>query len=90
MILPTILTSDTISIIQSFLNPTTTQIALKLRRQGHNDLMDCIIGATAAHLKGILVTEDLELKKYLKQVDETKNIMVKTWKEFQKFLLNES
>ena len=58
-------------------------IASIIRHSGHPDFMDCWIAATAAVLNGILLSEDVELKKILKNIPETKNLSVSSWKEFK-------
>ena len=46
--------------------------------------MDCLIAASAAALKGILLTEDIELCKILKLIPETKNVSIWFWSDFIK------
>lgn len=83
LIVPTILTSKVMKIIHPFLHPRTSQIAMKIRKAGHEDLMDCMIGASAASMNGILITEDLDLKKRMKKVTETKETVIWSWKDLQ-------
>lgn len=82
MILPTLLNLP-IKIFNCELNPKASMIASVIRHYGHPDFMDCWIAATAAVLNGILLSEDVELKKILKNIPETKNLSVSSWKEFK-------
>jgi len=82
MILPTLLNLP-INIFNCELNPKASMIASVIRHYGHPDFMDCWIAATAAVLNGIFLSEDLELKKNLKNIPETKNLSVSSWKEFK-------
>jgi len=82
MILPTLLNLP-IKIFNCELNPKASMIASVIRHYGHPDFMDCWIAATAAVLNGIFLSEDVELKKNLKNIPETKNLSVSSWKEFK-------
>ncbi|MBY8992504.1 MAG: PIN domain-containing protein [Candidatus Lokiarchaeota archaeon] len=82
MILPTLLNLP-INIFNCELNPKASMIASVIRHYGHPDFMDCWIAATAAVLNGIFLSEDVELKKNLKNIPETKNLSVSSWKEFK-------
>lgn len=82
MILPTLLNLP-IKIFNCELNPKASMIASVIRHYGHPDFMDCWIAATAAVLNGIFLSEDVELKKILKNIPETKNLSVSSWKEFK-------
>ena len=46
--------------------------------------MDCLIAASAVILDAVLLTEDIELKKLLKTIPETNNLIVSSWNEFKK------
>ena len=78
LILPTVLNSP-INIFNPELNTKASLIASVIRHSGHSDFMDCWIAGTAAALKGILITEDKELKKILKNIPETKLMIVWSW-----------
>lgn len=78
LILPTVLNSH-VNIFNPELNTKASLIASIIRHSGHSDFMDCWIAGTAAALKGILITEDKELKKILKNVPETKLMIVWSW-----------
>lgn len=78
LILPTVLNSP-INIFNPELNTKASLIASVIRHSGHSDFMDCWIAGTAAALKGILITEDRELKKILKNIPETKLMIVWSW-----------
>ena len=58
-------------------------IASIIRHSGHPDIMDCWISATAVALNGMLLSEDDELKKKLKDIPETKDIVVTSWLGFK-------
>ncbi len=86
IILPTILTLP-LEIINSELNTEASLIATKIRHSGHSDFMDCWIAGTTTALDGILLSEDKELKKILKKVPETKNLVVVSWTDFIKEII---
>ena len=81
-ILPTIINSQ-INIFNCELNPKASMIASIIRHSGHPDIMDCWISATALALNGELLSEDVDLKKKLKEIPETKDIVVSSWLEFK-------
>ena len=83
LVLPTVIKSKVVGITQSFLNPTICKTAMNIRKAGHRDLMDCMIGATATSLRGSLITEDDELGKIMDKLEETRGTPKFTWKEFQ-------
>jgi len=82
LVLPTVIRSKVVEISQSFLNPTICKTAMYIRKAGHRDLMDCMIGATATCLRGLLITEDDELGKIMGKLEETRGTPKFTWKEF--------
>jgi predicted nucleic acid-binding protein len=86
LILPTILTSKVLTIIDSFTSPIISKLAMKIRKTGHSDLMDCLIGATAASMQGTFITEDKELRSRLENLDDIKHISIYTWVELQQNL----
>ena len=82
--LPSILSSKSVQIFNPLLNPEASRIAINIRHAGHTDLMDCLIAASAAALKGIFLTEDNELSKVLKIIPENKDISIWTWEDLIK------
>lgn len=82
--LPSILSSKSIQLFDPLLNPEASRIAINIRHAGHTDLMDCLIAASAAALKGIFLTEDNELIKVLKSIPENKDFSIWTWKDLIK------
>ncbi|MHA1257200.1 MAG: PIN domain-containing protein [Promethearchaeota archaeon] len=82
--LPSIISSKSVQLINPLLNPETNRIATILRHAGHTDLMDCLIAASAASLKGIFLSEDLELSKIMKVIPETKDVPFWSWKDLIK------
>ncbi len=82
--LPSILSSKSIQIFDSLLNPEVNRISINIRHAGHTDLMDCLIAASATSLKGILLTEDIELSEILKVIPETKDIPIWSWNDLNK------
>ena len=78
LILPTVLNSPII-IFNPELNTKASLIASIIRHSGHIDFMDCWIAGTAAALNGTLITEDTELKKIVKNIPETKLMIVWSW-----------
>lgn len=82
--IPSILSFSSIQIINPLLNPEAIRIAIKIKYAGHTDLMDCLIAASAAALKGIFLTEDIELSKILKIIPETKNVSIWSWSDLIK------
>ena len=82
--LPSILSSKSVKIFNPLLNPEASRIAINIRRAGHTDLMDCLIAASAAVLKGIFLTEDNKLSKVIKIMPENKDISIWTWEDLIK------
>ena len=85
-ILPTVITSKIVKIYHPHLDPTASKIALLIKKEKHDDLMDCWIAATATVLNGYLLTEDVPLKKILRTIPETRNVVCWSWKDLQEFL----
>ena len=63
--LPTIISSKKVKLFSSLTDIKVAEYALSIRQLGHQDLMDCLIAATAYALNGILVSEDDVLKRIL-------------------------
>ena len=84
--LPSILSFKPLNIFNPLQNPEASRIAITLRHAGHNDLMDCLIAATAMVLKGFFLTEDKELSNVLRLIPEYKDISILSWKEFIKLV----
>ena len=82
--IPSILSFSSIQIFNPLLNPEAIRIAINIKYAGHTDLMDCLIAASAAALKGIFLTEDIELSKILKTIPETKNVSIWSWSDLIK------
>ena len=82
--LPSILSSKSVNIFNPLLNPESNRISISIRHAGHTDLIDCMIAASAASLKGILLSEDNELCKLLKTLPETKDVPFWSWNELIK------
>ncbi len=82
-ILPTVLNLP-IKIFNCELNPKASMIASIIRHSGHPDFMDGWIAGTAVSLNGILLSEDIELKKKLMEIPETKNLILLSWNELLK------
>ena len=87
LVIPSIMISKIIQIINPLTDPIASMIAIKLRHAGHSDLLDCWIGASAAKLNGILLTEDKELSAILSSIPETKSVLVWFWKDFTNLFL---
>lgn len=85
--LPSILSFKSIHIFNPMQNPEASRIAINIRHAGHTDLMDCLIAASAAVLKGILLTEDSELSNILKLIPENKDISIWSWKDLIKNII---
>ena len=62
IVLPTIIRSKIVKIIDPFLNPVIAETSMKIREYCHKDLMDCWIAASAIKINAIFLTEDKELK----------------------------
>ncbi len=82
--IPSILSSSAIQIFNPLLNPEAIRIAVNIKNAGHTDFMDCLIAASAAALKGIFLTEDIELGNILKIIPETKNVYIWSWSDLIK------
>ena len=78
LILPTVMNSP-IKIFNPEINTKASLIASIIRHSGHSDFMDCWIAGSTAALNGILLTEDNELEKILKNIPETKSIIIWSW-----------
>lgn len=78
---PTVMTSQIVSLFDPHLNSIASQIAIIIRHNGHLDIMDCLIAASAAALNGILLTEDKNLKNILQNIPETKLLPIWSWSE---------
>ncbi len=62
-ILPTITNHKSITIVDGLTEPMIHEYANNLYSEGHNDLFDCIVIATAILLKIDLLSEDTEFNK---------------------------
>ena len=83
-VLPTIIRSKNVKIIDSFLNPVIAETSMKIRNYGHKDLMDCWIAASAIGMNAFLLTEDKELKSLLRKNSELKIKKIIDWKMLRK------
>ena len=86
VVLPTIIRSKIVKIIDPFLNPVIAESSMKIREFGHKDLMDCWIAASAIGINAIFLTEDNELKILLKKISELKMNKIMDWKIFRREL----
>lgn len=82
--IPSIISSKSIRIFNPLLNSKANRIAINIRHAGHTDLMDCLIAASATALKGIFLSEDIELTKIMKLIPETKDVPIWSWKDLIK------
>jgi len=82
--IPSIKSSNTVKLFNPLVNAEVSKMVAKIRHAGHIDLMDCLIAASASVLKAILLTEDIELKRILKLIPETKNMIIWSWNDFLK------
>jgi hypothetical protein len=83
--LPTFLQSSNITIVHPQMDPVATDVAMKLRGAGHEDMMDCWIAGCAASLNGILLTEDSILVEKMGTLPATSGIQCWTWTKLQRF-----
>jgi len=83
VVLPTIIRSKIVKIIDPFLNPVIAESSMKIRGFGHKDLMDCWIAATAIQVGGLFLTEDKELRALLNKYPELKMNKILDWKKFR-------
>ena len=72
IVLPTIIRSNIVKIIDPFLNPVIAESSMKIREFGHKNLMDCWIAASAVGLNAIFLTEDKKLRTLLNKYPELK------------------
>lgn len=79
-ILPTIIRSKIVKIIDPFLNPVIAETSMKIREYGHKDLMDCWIAASAIQINAIFLTEDKELRTLLNKYPKLKINKIIDWK----------
>jgi predicted nucleic-acid-binding protein len=82
--IPSIISSKSIRIFNPLQNSEANRIAINIRHAGHTDLMDCLIAASATALKGIFLSEDIELTKIMKLIPETKDVPIWSWKDLIK------
>ena len=87
--LPSILSSKVVELFNPLLNPEANRLAIGIKHAGHSDLLDCLIAATAVALKGIFVSEDLELRDIMKKNPETKDTPIWTWQDIIKLIPSE-
>jgi len=88
VVLPTIIKSKIVKIIDPFLNPVIAEKCMKIRKLGHKDLMDCWIAASAIAINAIFLTEDKELRILLKKNPDFKLNKIINWKIIrQEFLI---
>lgn len=80
--LPTILQSPHITIFHAETNLLATEMAIKIRTAGHNDLMDCYIAGTAFAVDGIYLTEEKTIKKVLKTIPDFNIDRIWNWSRF--------
>lgn len=78
---PTVMTSQIVNLFDPHLNSIASQIAIIIRHNGHLDIMDCLIAASAAALNGILLTEDKDLKNKLQNIPETQLLPIWSWND---------
>jgi predicted nucleic acid-binding protein len=71
-----------IEIFNCEINPKASSIASIIRHSGHLDIMDCWIAGAAVALGGMLLSEDTELILALKEIPETKDLIVWSWSDF--------
>lgn len=82
LVLPSITSSNTVELIDNFVNPEISKLTNQIRIFGHKDLMDCWIAATANSLNAVFLTEDAPLTKVLKSIPDFKSLEIWTWKQF--------
>ena len=80
--LPSIKHSQTVKIVDTYKDENITILANKIRTAGHTDFFDCLIGASAINLEGILITEDQPLKDKIRLIYDDKENKMFSWKEF--------
>ncbi|MFV2016667.1 MAG: hypothetical protein ACC656_14650 [Candidatus Heimdallarchaeota archaeon] len=82
LIIPTITSSKYVQIVNPLEDQKIMEIGNKLQLEGHSDLLDCWIAATAIHLNGIFLTVEKELVKRIKSIDEFKSTEIWSWKDY--------
>jgi|SRR5271157_1672544 len=83
LVLPTLLDHPFVKFFHPHTNLVATEMAMKIRESGHPDLMDCWIAGSAFALEGILLTEEVTLRKQLKTIPEFSAVPIWNWKKFQ-------
>ncbi len=81
--LPTLLTHPLIKIFHPHTNLAATDMAMRIRNQGHSVLMDCWIAASAYALDGVFLTEEGALIDILKTIPEFTTVAVWSWNKLQ-------
>ncbi|MBD3341485.1 MAG: PIN domain-containing protein [Candidatus Lokiarchaeota archaeon] len=82
--IPSLLSFNPITLFDPLQNPEASRIASVIRHSGHKDMMDCLIAATAIVFKGILISEDSELKDFLQKIPDSLPLTCWSWKELRK------
>jgi hypothetical protein len=59
--LPTVKESKVVQLFDPLMSPACASVAAKVRRAGHEDVLDCLIASCAVVKKGLLMTEDEDL-----------------------------
>jgi len=75
-------------ILNPITHPEISQLALKIRSAGHEDIFDCFIAGCAIFENAILLTQDKSLSDTLQKIPEFQNIRVISWKIFSNEFLN--
>lgn len=69
-------------VIDPWFHPEISFKADELLIAGHKDYMDCLIFATAKIYKNIIVTEDKQILKVIRSLENWSELKVINWKEF--------
>lgn len=86
MVLPSVVNSKTVKLFDSLIDARTAQIANNIRIQGHSDIIDCHIVATAISLDAFFLSRDHDLEKVIHSIDEYKSLKVIDWSDLIKLM----
>lgn len=86
LVLGSILNNPNFHIFYSETDLLASEMAITIRKMGHNDLLDAWIAGSAYALDGIFLTEERVLLKILKQISEFKSDLIWDWTKLQKEL----
>jgi predicted nucleic acid-binding protein len=84
MVLPSVVNSSVVTMVDSIYDTEISKIANEIRMHGHKDVLDCYIAATAIERNGIFVSRDRDLKEVIQSMDKYKGQKIIKWNDVKK------